>query len=45
MAASYGQIVTTLREEIVSGLCHAAVPPGAGLAARFGYRNPPSTGR
>jgi GntR family transcriptional regulator len=36
MAASYGQIVTTLREEIISGLYHAAVPPGAGLAARFG---------
>jgi GntR family transcriptional regulator len=36
MAASYGQIVTTLREEIVSGLYTAAVPPGAELAARFG---------
>ncbi|HEX3514100.1 MAG TPA: GntR family transcriptional regulator [Trebonia sp.] len=36
MAASYGQIVTTLREEIVSGLYTAAVPPGSELAARFG---------
>ena len=36
MAASYGQIVTTLREEIISGLYTAAVPPGAELAARFG---------
>ena len=36
MAASYGQIVTTLREEIVSGAYAAAVPPGAELAARFG---------
>lgn len=36
MAASYGQIVTTLREEVVSGLYTAAVPPGAELAARFG---------
>lgn len=36
MAASYWQIVTTLREEIVSGLYTAAVPPGADLAGRFG---------
>ena len=36
MAASYGQIVTALREEIVSGLYPAAVPPGVELAARFG---------
>jgi len=36
MAVSYGQIVTALREEIVSGLYAAAVPPGADLAARFG---------
>lgn len=36
MAASYGQIVTTLREEIVSGLYAAALPPGAELASRFG---------
>ena len=36
MTASYGQIVTTLREEILSGLYPAAVPAGAELAARFG---------
>jgi GntR family transcriptional regulator len=36
VAASYGQIVATLREEVLSGLHTAAVPPGAELAARFG---------
>ena len=36
MAAGYGQIVSTLREEIVSGVYTSAVPAGPELAARFG---------
>src|ERR1035441_1041114 len=36
MTASYGQIVTTLREEILSGLYPAAVPAAGARAARWG---------
>lgn len=36
MGAGYGQIVSTLREEIVSGVYSSAVPAGPELAARFG---------
>jgi GntR family transcriptional regulator len=36
MAAGYGQIVSTLRDEITSGAYPSAVPAGPELAARFG---------
>jgi GntR family transcriptional regulator len=36
VGAGYGQIVFTLREEIVSGVYSSAVPAGPELAARFG---------
>jgi GntR family transcriptional regulator len=36
VGAGYGQIVSTLREEIVSGVYSPAVPAGPELAARFG---------
>jgi len=36
MAAGFGQIVSTLREEIASGTYASGVPAGSELAARFG---------
>src|SRR5271154_1462630 len=36
MAAGFGQIISTLREEIVSGTYASGVPAGSELAGRFG---------